>query len=236
MTGSIADILSPTIAENDDAAWFVPPQGYVPLPTDNIERVMSDAKSYLTELISDGGREKLTAVADVLTALLGELTTRNVVYCAIGRHLSPIDGTAITSSLTVGYQRFSDEERNPKLILKDMVEVKSSAGERGQTDLVEIDNRPMLFFESTRELPTPQFPGQPTVVEGSMTKVFQLQAMVPSVDGTRMATIDFSTPIDEHGAEFRAMVVLMAASVSFEPPSGTADTGFTSASIERALG
>jgi hypothetical protein len=53
----------------------------------------------------------------------------------------------------------------------------------------------------------------------------RLEAFVPSEKGDKLATVELSTSFESHGPEYRAMVVQMAASVSFEPPALPPEAG-----------
>lgn len=221
-TDSIGSMLSGSQDTEPTAIWVEIPTGYVSLPTDQIRENMAAATDVLGEQASAAQRPTVEAMIRLLTACLESLAARNGLYCGIGRHLSVVDGSAITSSLVVSLQEFP-EEVNPRVLLKDLTLTKAEAGERGQVDLVDVEGRPMLFFERDRLLPAPRLPGQPEAPEGAMTKVFQLEALVPSDDGSKLVAIEFSTPFVAHGPEFRAMVVMMASSVSFDPPPAAAD-------------
>ena len=200
-----------------DTIWAEIPTGYFPLPIDDLEASMARAEEVLTELAPDELRSTIAPVVSTLTVLLRELAARNTLYCGVGHHLSAVDGSVVTSSLVLAHQDVG-EKRNPRLVLGDLARMKADAGERGQADLVDVAGRPMFFFERTRQLPTPRLPGRPEVPEDSLSPVFQLEAVVPSDDGSELVAIDFSTPQEAYGPEFRAMVVQLAASVSFEPP------------------
>ncbi|GAA1994773.1 hypothetical protein [Amycolatopsis minnesotensis] len=91
----------------------------------------------------------------------------------------------------------------------------------------------MLFLERTRQLPTPQLPGQPELPDEATSPVFQLEAHIPSEAGDKLASIEFSTPYESRGPQFRAMVLAMASSVSFEPPAVAEDV---STKFEQVLG
>jgi hypothetical protein len=52
-------------------------------------------------------------------------------------------------------------------------------------------------------------------------------------DGSKLATIELSTPFEAHGPEFRGMIVQLAASVSSEPPAVSGEDG---GNIEQVLG
>lgn len=62
--------------------------------------------------------------------------------------------------------------------------------------------------------------GEDTGADIPLWIVFQLEAFVPSADGSRLVNIEFATPFESHGPEFRTMLVQVAMSVSFGPPPG----------------
>lgn len=266
---SFADILHPTSGAASDGEdgrlnfWIELPSGYFPLPMDNIETTLATAEANLTELAPEDRRPLLSAVIGTFTVLLEQLQERNTAYCGLGWHTAE-DGAVVPSSLVISLQTFP-ERRNPRLVLKDLVEIRAEAGDHGQIDLVDLDPGPALFFESVLSLPRPRIPtgsaadAAPADATGPQNAdVYQLQALVPSADGTKLAAIDFSTPDIPHGPRFRAMMVLMANSVSFTAPPGSEDaessqgiagslggatgtqaagnTGSTAASISQILG
>lgn len=204
-------------AEESTPIWVQIPDGYIPLPLTDIQEHMSEALEIVEERAPEDTRRAVAPLVGDLGYLLQELAARHGLYCGVGHHVSADDGSEITSSLVVALQEFP-EETNPRVLLKDLVMTKSEAGERGQADLVDIQGRPMLFFERNRRLPTPQIPGQPEVPEGATSEIYQLEALIPSADGSGLVSIEFSTPFVTHGPEFRVMVVIMAATVSFDPP------------------
>ncbi|WP_329067128.1 hypothetical protein [Amycolatopsis sp. NBC_01480] len=203
--------------------WVAVPPGYFPLPLHDVDAAMERAEAVLTDV---GGPSPLvSAVTGALSVLLSELGAAGSLYCGIGHHTSPADGSVVTSSLVVSLQEF-EGTRNPRLVLADLVQARADAGQRGQVDLLDLADRPMLFVERTRQLPTPGFPGQPPVAEDATSPVFQLEAYVPADDGSKLAAIELSTPFEAHGPEFRGMIVQMAATVSFEPPpAGAGESG-----------
>ncbi|HVW41303.1 MAG TPA: hypothetical protein VHC18_08130 [Amycolatopsis sp.] len=215
----VADILTD---DGDIPLWIDIPPGYFALPIERIGTGLDEAESILTDVTEAGQQPLIHAVTGVLSVLLTDLAARGALYCGIGRHTSPTDGSIVTSSLVVSLLEFPGT-RNPRLVLGDLVQAKADASERGQADLVDLDGRPVLFFERTRQLPTPQLPGQPEVTEDATSAVFQLEAFVPSADGSKLANIEFSTPFEEHGPQFRVMMAQLALSVSFEPPPEPSD-------------
>lgn len=236
--GSAADSAA---ADGEDRLdfWIELPRGYFPLPMDDIDTTLATAEANLRELAPEEQRPLLSAVVDTFAVLLEQLQERNTAYCGLGWHTAE-DGTIVPSSLVISLQQFP-ERRNPRLVLKDLVEIRAEAGEHGQVDVVDLKPGPAMFFESVLTLPRPRVPGQGTEpaesnAAGPNADVYQLQALVPSPDGTKLAAIDFTTPDIPHGPRFRAMMVLMADSVSFTAPPGTEDAGGTAQSISKILG
>jgi hypothetical protein len=233
---AVADILDSSPAGEDEDRlefWLELPPGYFPLPLDDIDNTLATAERNLRELAPEEQRPLLTAVVGTLTVLLEQLQQRNGAYCGLGWHTSE-DGAVVPSSLVVSVQPFP-HKRNPRLVIKDLVEKRAESGEHGQVDVVDLSRGPALFFESVLTLPRPQLPGQPPN-EQPDAEVYQLQALVPAEDGTKVVAIDFTTPDIPHGPRFRAMMVLMADSVSFTPPPGSEQAGETARSISQILG
>ncbi|HEV2347374.1 MAG TPA: hypothetical protein VGS97_24985 [Actinocrinis sp.] len=219
--------------------WIELPRGYFPLPLDDIDTTLAAAEANLLELAPEGRRPLVSAVVDTFAALLEQLQERNTAYCGLGWHTAE-DGAVVPSSLVISLQQFP-ERRNPRLVLRDLVQIRAEAGEHGQVDLVDLKPGPALFFESVLTLPRPRIPGRAeeaadTTATEPNADVYQLQALVPSPDGTKLAAIDFTTPDIPHGPRFRAMMVLMADSVSFTAAAGAQDAGNTARSIGRILG
>jgi hypothetical protein len=199
--------------------WLSIPEGYAALPLDNIPEAIAATGQLVAELGTPQQRQASDYVLGLLRVFLQTLAERRAVYCGIGRHLSAIDGQLITSSLVVTLLEFPDR-RNPRLVLKALLQGKADAGEAGQTDLVDLPNGPAMFFERTQVLPAPAMPGQHVLAEGTESPVWQLEAYVPSPEGDRLATIEVSTPFVEHGPQYRGMVVTMVAGVGFRRPVG----------------
>jgi len=221
---AITDLSQPPDADTDDrtAIWVEIPDGYAALPLDDIPATMARAQVVIDAVVPDRQRPAVAPVIGALTYFLEDLALRNTLYCGVGHHQSAVDATTLTSTLVVSLQEFP-QECDRSLVLKDLVGAKAGAVEKGQASVVELPHGPVLFLESTRKLPTPQIPGQPDVGVQATTPVYQLEALVLSSDGSKLVTIEFSTPFAEYGPEFRTMMVLMAGSVSFEPPAGSPD-------------
>jgi hypothetical protein len=114
------------------------------------------------------------------------------------------------------------------------VKVAADNDDQAQADLVDLPNGPALFFESVRSLCKPRLSGQ----EGGpgRAEVYQLEVVVPSEKGDRLAALEFSTPQVEYGTYYREMMVLLAYSVAFNPPPGSAEQNSSAKMIQDALG
>ncbi|WP_433362625.1 hypothetical protein ACQPZX_30655 [Actinoplanes sp. CA-142083] len=191
--------------------WLSIPSGYAELPLEDIASTVDVTRRLVDELGTEEQREAGEFVFSSLYFFLSALAERNAVYCGIGRHSSFLTGGLITSSLVVTVMDFPGE-RNPRLVLRDVLIGKARAQEAGQPDIVDLPGGPAAFFEHTLSLPNP-------ATAGVEVPVWQLEAFVPSPGGDRLVTIELSTPFAEHGPQYRTMVVEMANAVRFEPPA-----------------
>jgi hypothetical protein len=231
----IADLLSslePKQDEDGPNVWVTLPPGYLPLPVENPVERLSEAEPVLAELCPPDRRELLYATLNTFAVLLTELERRNTVYCGLGWHTAP-DGAMVSSTLVVSLQQ-TGEERNPRLVLGDLVKASADADDQAQVDLVDMPAGPALFFESVRSLPKPELPGRQG--DPGRADVYQLEVVVPSEKGELLAVLEFSTPQVEYGTQYREMMVLLASTVSFTPPPGSEDENASSQQIHNLLG
>lgn len=205
---------NPMDSSGSAAVWLVVPTGYAALPLADIPQTLEVTGRLVEELAPPALRAAGRSVLGPLAVMLETLAAGRAVYCGVGRHRSAIDGQVVTSSLVVSLLEFTGA-RNPRLVLKDLIEAKRDDGETGATDVVDLPNGPVMFFERTLMLPAPPALGQHVLAEGVESPVWQLEAFVPAPDGDKLATIQLSTPFAEHGPQYRAVVVAMASTVSF---------------------
>ncbi|GGL11806.1 hypothetical protein [Mangrovihabitans endophyticus] len=206
-----------TASEPDPAAvWLTIPDGYAELPLTDIKATTDATATLIDGLGTPQQQHAAGYVLNSLTVLLTLLRDRRAVYCGLGRHRSAVDGSPITSSLVVTLLDFPDT-RNPKLVLRDLLDAEARTGAPAQVDLVDLPHGPALFVERTRLMPTPTLPGQHPLTD-DQSPVWQLTASIPSPRGDRLATIETTTPFADHGPQYRPMTVEMAAALSFTPP------------------
>lgn len=184
------------------------------MPLTDIESRMVLMDSLVDEMESSDTKRLAQTVLPAIGVLFAELAAKGACYCGVGYHLS-LDGSLITSCLTVSVCDLGANKMNPRLLLKEIVDSRGEARESGQTEVLQIDGRSMLFAEKISELPTPQLPG--ASVASTETETYQLEAIVPTADGDAFAAIELSTPFVEHGPQFRKMIVDMARSIQIEP-------------------
>lgn len=230
-----ADILSAIETKDDEqeiTVWLDLPKGYLSLPVGNGAANLAEAESVLSELCPPERLPLLYATLETFAILLAALEERGTVYCGLGWHEAP-DDAVVSSTLVVSLQ-YIGEPRDPRLVLGDLVTASANAGDKGQADLVDLPGGPVLFFERTRSLPRPLLPGQ----EGDPGRadVYQLEAVVPQQKGEWIATAEFSTADVGNGLLFREMMVLLADSVSFNPPPGSESENTSSRNIRELLG
>lgn len=234
----IADILDGGGDEEEPederlSLWLEPPPGYLRLPVENAAVAIQDGLDRAADLVPPEQRAFTDAVAGTLATMLTALEERGGAYCGLGWHTDE-DGTVVGSTLVVSIQAFP-KRSNPRVLLKDLLVAAAEADEKGQADLVDLGDRPVLFLERVSTLPRPHIPGEPPP-EPRDAGVYQLRAMVPSDDGTKVAVIEFSTPEVASGPLFRAMVVMLAHTVSFTRPAPERQsTKVTGPSIADAL-
>lgn len=230
----VADLLNnlESPQADDVAVWLELPPGFLPLPLENSAERLAEVEPVLAELCPPEREELLYATLNTFETLLAELDQRNAVYCGLGWHTAP-DESVVSSTLVVSLQP-TGEQRNPRLVLGDLVQAAANAGERAQADLVDLPGGPALFLERVRNLPKPTLPGQQG--DPGRADVYQLEAIVPNEKGTLLAALEFSTPNLENGTLFREMMVLLANSVSFTAPPESQDASASVRQIHQLLG
>lgn len=187
------------------------PSGYHPLPLTDIDRTLRDVAGPITETAPDSVNSSIPEVLGVLEFFLKALAARRTVYCGVGRHMTEA-GESITSWITISLLECGDPQ-NPRLVVQDLAMNKLAQAPSAVVEPVEADGRPMLFSEVTQRFPAPDLPAY----EGKSgdIPVFQLEALVPSDDGTTVAVIEFSTLSVDSGPLYGEMLFGMATSIEF---------------------
>ncbi len=188
------------------------PPGYHELPLTGIATAVRAAEPVLLRSTTGSLRESVPATLGTLEFLLGALAVRRAVYCGIGMHRGDA-GQPVTSWLTISCKD-AGEPRNPRLVILDLAQAKLRDEVPWRVEPVEIESRPVLFTEGVRRYPAPDLPAAPDVGDDALA--FQMEALIPSSDGTTVAVIEVATTSLESGPEFAPMLFMMAASLEFE--------------------
>jgi hypothetical protein len=188
------------------------PPGYHELPLTDIASVVRAAEPVLLRSSTGSLRESVPATLGTLEFLLGALAVRSAVYCGIGMHRSGA-GRSVTSWLTISCID-SGQRRNPRLVVLDLAQAKLREEVAWRIEPVEIGGRSVLFTEGVRHYPAPDLPAASG--GGDDAPAFQMEALIPSSDGTTLAAIEVATASVESGPEFAPMLFGMAASLEFE--------------------
>ncbi|NKY61046.1 hypothetical protein [Nocardia flavorosea] len=193
------------------------PHGYNEIPLGDLDALMQRVGPVITDSVPGQMRSDVPNVLGALHFMLATLAANNALYSGIGLHRtaeSDIERIAV-SWLTVSSFDYG-EERNPRLVLSELIQTKAAANSQGKLAVVETPTVPILYFEWTRKHVAPDILSYPAA---DSTEVFQIEATVPSRDGTAIAVVEFSTADTEAGPQYRGMILDMAASVTFpEPP------------------
>ena len=188
------------------------PPGYYEIAPDRIADLND---KYLPMVAATLPEASASTVTRTMQFLLGTMISNNALYCGIGVHRSVRSSESIVSWLTVSSFAYGPE-RNPRLVISDLVAAKADREEAGLLEIVDLGRCPALYFETTTRHEKPDIPNYPETSDD--IAVFQIQATVPSPSSESIAAIDFSTANAPHGPEYRTMVLGMAQSVEFPTP------------------
>lgn len=193
------------------------PPGYHELPLDGIDRLIGSPVVDALSAASGVALETVPRVLGTLDFFLKTLAIKNVVYCGIGQHAS-LNGEPVTSWLTVSILEYG-ESRNPRLVVHELSADKLSSNFSGDLAPVDITGRPILLSESVQLYPAPELTEAEYSSDG--VEVFQMEAIIPSDDGTNIAVIELSTISVENGPQFRQMLLSMATTLDFVNKAST---------------
>jgi hypothetical protein len=196
------------------------PPGYNEIPLGDLDTLIQTARPVITESVPDRMRDDVPNVLGTLHFLLATLAANNALYSGIGLHrTTEVSERVAVSWLTVSAFEYG-EERNPRLVLSELIDAKAAKKSRGKLAIIEGPAVPILYFEWTEKHATPTIANYP--LTSDLPEVFQIEATVPSADGTSIAVVELSTADPETGPRYRQMILDMAASVTFpQPPPDT---------------
>ncbi|MFD3702830.1 hypothetical protein ACFWUP_06745 [Nocardia sp. NPDC058658] len=192
------------------------PGGYHELPLTDIPTAIARSESIVQRQLGDA-YDTFAEAAQVIANLLSDLREQNSCYCGIGQHAAP-DGILVTSWLTLSILKY-DSARNPRLRIADLVAERTTDRPDIYMEAVNIGGRTLLFSEST---PTYRVGADKSDDDRPTATIHQIEAIIPSDDGSRIATAILSTADIAYGQNFRPMMMSLAASIQFR--STTAGT------------
>ena len=182
------------------------PEGFVALPLRDVDGPVNEAGRLFAELGTNGIGAAAPAVLQALRFFLGRLGALGVVYCGLGKHCAA-DGSEVTSTLVVTADRYG-EPQNPRLTIADYLVART--GDYRNSEVVRFGGKYVLLSDRVMLLPAPEW--DPTVAVDD-AEVYQLEAVVPSADGSAIVVVELSTPFVDKGEEFLSAMVAISASI-----------------------
>ncbi|MFC9964779.1 hypothetical protein [Nocardia ignorata] len=207
---------NPTRPPRYAVAVEIPP-GYHELPLAGVATAISAADPLLSQQTTGTLRESVPKTLGTLEFMLEALAKRNAVYCGIGTHRSA-DGHPVVSWLTISCLD-AGAPRNPRLTLADIAQHKTRDEIGWRVEGVDVGERPLLFSEGIGHYPSPDLPALRKSDDAAHT--YQMEAVIPSPDGTTVAVVEVATAEVDRGPEFGPMLFGMAASLEFVASSTT---------------
>ncbi|MFI9821684.1 hypothetical protein ACIHFC_14610 [Streptomyces sp. NPDC052013] len=217
-------LLDPSTADPHAELWFVEPPGFVPLPLDTLlpdgwsgsgDSLREAAAPFLDAAPDDTARGQFVAAFCTGQQLLAALRETGTVHCSIGLHRDDLgqgsfgrgDEALLFSLFTVSWR---DTAVAPRGVTAARV-VMGGAGHE-QVEFAELPAGPAGFGETT---------STPAVGSGlPRQRLLQVHAYLPHPDCKRLAVLTLTTTAPARRAEYRAILRLIAESVSFESPLG----------------
>ncbi|MEV0434023.1 hypothetical protein [Nocardia sp. NPDC050413] len=184
------------------------PEGYTAIPLSDVV----DNAEVLRDVGGNAARPHFGGLLPTIATLLESLVANGTRYFGFGAHLLP-DGLPLYSCLTISVTNSPGGPRNPRLVLSDLVRARSAENSLEQVALVETESHPVMFSEKIGHV-VPLRAGQ----EQTTPAVYQLQAVVPSDDGTSLVAIELSSADAERAVACRKMIADMARTVVFRTP------------------
>lgn len=193
------------------------PPGYNEIPLGDLDTLMQTVRPIITESVPDQARGDVPNVLGTLHFMLATLAANNGLYSGIGVHrIADTETERVTVSwLTVSSFGYG-EERNPRLVLSELINAKAEKKSQGKLAIVELPLVPVLYLEWIEKHAAPVIANYPATSD--FPEVFQIEVTVPSADGASIAVVELSTADPETGPQHRGMVLDMAASVTFPQP------------------
>ncbi|MFI1416975.1 hypothetical protein ACH4VX_03125 [Streptomyces sp. NPDC020731] len=221
MTNS-AIILHESFNDPDAELWFTEPAGFTALPLEALlPRPDSAAADELRTAVAplldaapdEMARQQLIAQFATAQQLLAALREVGTVHCSIGLHRDDVADVAGVSDPVPLFSLFTISWRETAVAPRGVTAARVvTAGEgRAGVEFVELSCGPAAFSESA------SVPGAGSGLP--RIPLLQLHAHLPHPDCGRLAVLTLTTTAPGRRDEYREILRLIAASVSFKSPS-----------------
>ncbi|WP_328388626.1 hypothetical protein [Nocardia sp. NBC_00416] len=136
------------------------PPGYNEIPLGDLDTLLESARVMLADAVPAAMRDDVPNVLGALHFMPASLAANNALYCGFGTHLTADAERVAVSWLTVSSFEYG-EERNPRLVLGDLVTAKADRKAQGYLTIVETPAVPVLYFEWSEKHPVPDIASYP---------------------------------------------------------------------------
>ncbi|GAA3495683.1 hypothetical protein GCM10019016_027830 [Streptomyces prasinosporus] len=208
--------------------WFSEPAGFTALPLAELlpspdSGAADDLRAAATPLLDafpeGGARRHFIAQFATAQRLLAALRETGTVHCSVGLHRDDVGDVAVVGGRGPLFSLFTISWRDTGVAPRGVTAARAvtSADGHARIEFAELPCGPVTFGE-TASVPAPGsgLPRRP---------LLQLHAYLPHPDCRRLAVLTLTTTAPERRDEYRAILRLIAESVSFENPLGNAGDG-----------
>ncbi|CAL9568755.1 hypothetical protein SUDANB176_04795 [Streptomyces sp. enrichment culture] len=225
---NLAIILDDSFNDPHAALWFLEPAGFTALPLSALlpspdTRAANDLRAAVAPLLDavpdDGTRQHFIAQFATAQRLLAALREVGTVHCSIGLHRDDVGDVSVANGRGPLFSLFTVSWREAGVAPRGVTAARAVTSVDGHTQIefVELPCGPAAFSE-TAPAPAPGsgLPQQP---------LLQVHAYLPHPDCRRLAVLTLTTTAPGRRDEYRAILRLIAESVSFGDPLGEAGGG-----------
>lgn len=209
-------ILDASTADPLAELWFVEPAGFLPLSLDALlpepdspagDSLRAAAAPLVDAAPDEAARQQFIAAFAAGQQLLAALREVGTVHCSVGLHRDDVGGAGelLFSLFTVSWRETAPAPRGVTA-----ARAVASDGGHVQVEFVELAAGPASFSEVGS-----------TPASGSglpQRPLLQMHAHLPHPDCRRLAVLTLTTTAPARRAEYRAILRVIAESVSFERP------------------
>ncbi|WP_432042170.1 hypothetical protein [Streptomyces cadmiisoli] len=214
-------ILDPSVNDPHAELWFAEPGGFVPLPLDALlpepgspaaERLRRAAAPFLDAAPDEAARQQFIAQFASGQRMLSALREVGTVHCSIGLHRDDVGEPRDAGRNRPLLSLFTLSWRDAAVAPRGVTAARAVTGAEGHTHVEyrELPCGPATFSETVRTpAPAGGLPPLP---------LLQVHARLPHPDCRRLAVLTLSTTAVARRAEYRAVLLRIAETASFENP------------------